>query len=54
MLLFFNISIEVLNACVNIKIYGLSGSEAEIIIIISKKCDFFISAILKNRNGSHI
>ena len=38
---FGNISIEVLNACVNIKIYGLSDSEAEIIIIISKKCGFF-------------
>ena len=49
----FNISIEVLYACVNIKMYGLSDSEAEI-IIISKKCDFFISAILKSRNGSHI
>ena len=31
----------------------LSDSEAEI-IIISKKCDFFISAILKSQNGSHI
>ena len=50
----FNISIEVLNACVYINIYGLSDSEAEIIIIISKKCDFSISAILKSLNSSHI